>query len=551
MVATHYRWDFVGLSTDEKPTADNPKVTNGSTFYESDTSKYYIWYNNQWYEKVANGGGSTEPTSSETKITSFDNTTKTITGSGFGEQGENSRVYLLLRDYNDYTYLDVASWKDNEIKLTEPIDLSTIEGTTTINIVTNDGIWSNKWLIEGELEVEEYGKIYIQRKTNNSPVETVTLMSSSDITLLNGGTNYYSRKITIQNVEFYRDEVVGFQYGKKANPNSVGGYFLAYMVNLNQPIKLPSTITTDYGNFMYLCTNFNSIVDLGGLTALGNSFLPYCNNYNQPINLKKVTTIGQSFLVSGRKFNNEIINLENVTSVGNSFLNDCISFNQDIDLSNATSVGSYFLANSYNFDSSIKLDKITTVNSYFLRNCYKYDKPLTFVEGITLIDGNFMSNCYSFNSNIILPSTLVTINTNFMNGCRSFNKPLDLSNVTTIGNYFMCNCDSYNQYTGLENVETIGNSFMTGNLSLNNNIRIGSSLTSIGTAFLQDCYSLNEVDINSSVSPTDNSSLSVNRNDCKAYLVGVTLIGNGATTWKTNLSDRSSSPYRKLIDGTL
>lgn len=57
MVATHYRWDFVGLSTDDKPTADNPKVTNGSTFYESDTSKYYIWYNDQWYEKVVSGGG--------------------------------------------------------------------------------------------------------------------------------------------------------------------------------------------------------------------------------------------------------------------------------------------------------------------------------------------------------------------------------------------------------------------------------------------------------------------------------------------------------------
>lgn len=57
MVAQHYRWDFIGLSTDDKPTADNPKVTDGSTFYESDTSKYYIWYDDQWYEKVVEGGG--------------------------------------------------------------------------------------------------------------------------------------------------------------------------------------------------------------------------------------------------------------------------------------------------------------------------------------------------------------------------------------------------------------------------------------------------------------------------------------------------------------
>ena len=56
MVAQHYRWDFIGLSTDTKPDATNEKVTNGSTYYESNTSKLYIWYNNQWYEKTATGG---------------------------------------------------------------------------------------------------------------------------------------------------------------------------------------------------------------------------------------------------------------------------------------------------------------------------------------------------------------------------------------------------------------------------------------------------------------------------------------------------------------
>lgn len=53
-----HRWDFIGLSTDTKPTAETSKrVVNGSTYYESDTSKYYIWYENQWYEKTATGGG--------------------------------------------------------------------------------------------------------------------------------------------------------------------------------------------------------------------------------------------------------------------------------------------------------------------------------------------------------------------------------------------------------------------------------------------------------------------------------------------------------------
>ena len=40
----HYRWDFVGLSTDNKPTpATSEKVVDGSTFYCSDTSKLYAY----------------------------------------------------------------------------------------------------------------------------------------------------------------------------------------------------------------------------------------------------------------------------------------------------------------------------------------------------------------------------------------------------------------------------------------------------------------------------------------------------------------------------
>ena len=59
MVATnHYRWDFIGLSTDTKPTpATNERVANGSTFYCSDNSKLYVWYKDQWYEKTVSGGG--------------------------------------------------------------------------------------------------------------------------------------------------------------------------------------------------------------------------------------------------------------------------------------------------------------------------------------------------------------------------------------------------------------------------------------------------------------------------------------------------------------
>ena len=58
MVAQHYRWDFIGLSTDTKPTPEtSEKVVDGSTFYCSDNSKLYVFCGSNWYERKPLGGG--------------------------------------------------------------------------------------------------------------------------------------------------------------------------------------------------------------------------------------------------------------------------------------------------------------------------------------------------------------------------------------------------------------------------------------------------------------------------------------------------------------
>ena len=58
MVNNHYRWDFIGLSTDTKPTPEtSEKVVDGSTFYCSDTSKLYVFCQGTWYERKSLGGG--------------------------------------------------------------------------------------------------------------------------------------------------------------------------------------------------------------------------------------------------------------------------------------------------------------------------------------------------------------------------------------------------------------------------------------------------------------------------------------------------------------
>lgn len=66
MVAQKYRWDFIGLSTDTKPTPEtSEKVVNGSTFYCSDVSKLYVFCDGTWYERKPLGGGGTTYTAGE------------------------------------------------------------------------------------------------------------------------------------------------------------------------------------------------------------------------------------------------------------------------------------------------------------------------------------------------------------------------------------------------------------------------------------------------------------------------------------------------------
>lgn len=48
------RYDFIGLSTDEKPLPSNSnKVVDGSTYFVADKSELYFWTKSQWYKKTS------------------------------------------------------------------------------------------------------------------------------------------------------------------------------------------------------------------------------------------------------------------------------------------------------------------------------------------------------------------------------------------------------------------------------------------------------------------------------------------------------------------
>lgn len=95
-----YRYDFIGLSTDDKPTpATSNEVVDGSTFYESNTSKLYVWYNNQWYEK--NGGSSITVVQTTGQSTENVMSQKAVTDTIENRLGGLTLLSLTQSEYDD------------------------------------------------------------------------------------------------------------------------------------------------------------------------------------------------------------------------------------------------------------------------------------------------------------------------------------------------------------------------------------------------------------------------------------------------------------------
>ena len=124
MVAQHYRWDFIGLSTDEKPTPQtSEKVVDGSTFYCSDNSKLYVFCGSQWYEKTVSGGGQYE-----LPIASAETLGGVKVGSNLSIDSETGVLAATNTTYNAGSNISIS--EENVISATD---------TTYSNFVGTDG----------------------------------------------------------------------------------------------------------------------------------------------------------------------------------------------------------------------------------------------------------------------------------------------------------------------------------------------------------------------------------------------------------------------------
>lgn len=471
------------------------------------------------------GGGGDEP-GGDAVITGYDSTTGVISGYGFGSTA--GTVYLLDRATHTYVQQPHSAWSPTSITLTTPIDLSVIEGTTSLVAVLSNGEWSTKQLITGQIAVTGFAKAYV----NNPGTDTVRTIavSSSEWSQFNPSNNAYSIQITCGGDTFYSDEVVGIQFGSDFNLTTLGYQTLAYFVDLNQPLVIPEGVTTIQGSFLNYCYNFNQPLVLPSTlrTMNGGNFMYHCEDFNQPMTIPY-----------------------GVTDLGSYFMNYCESFNQSLSLpTTLTGIAPSFMSYSHSFDQPLVIPEgVTEIKNSFMNFAYSFNEKITFPSTLTTIGNDFLKEGLAFNNPLNLPASLTTIGKNFLAKAHSFDQPLTFSSgLLTIGDSFLVENYAFNQPVTLPStLTTIGSYFLAYCYSLDHRLIVPSSVTSIGDGFLRDGYALSRVTVNTSASPIDNNSLAVGRNTCKAYVKGVTIDGTGASTWTTNLPNRTSSPYRNLV----
>lgn len=176
------------------------------------------------------------------------------------------------------------------------------------------------------------------------------------------------------------------------------------------------------------------------------------------------------------------------------------------------------------------------------------------------IGNNFLNDCTSWapSSSSKLTVRADKIGNFFLAGCSSFAGTVVLDGVSSIGDCFMQDCTAYNAPLDLRKVTSIGSYFLDGCTAYAQPIVLGRSLSSLGAGFLQRANSVPSVDVkdiklsdvaNLTTDASKNTMLSTNNSSATSYTTGITLTGDAVQNWMDILPNRTSSPYRKLLNG--
>jgi hypothetical protein len=239
----------------------------------------------------------------------------------------------------------------------------------------------------------------------------------------------------------------------------------------------------------------------------------------------------------------DLTGLSGATVIEHHFLSDCVSFNPANGLTlpaGVTEIGDGFMQHctSFNPANGFELPAgVTEIYDYFMSDCRAFNPEngtLTLPDGLQIIGDYFMYNCHSFNpaNGFEIPAGVTEIGYSFMCYCAAFNPPTGLvipASLSTINGNFMVSCSAFNPSNGLmipAGVTQIkSNSFMAACANMS------GTITFLGTPTIV----------------SDTTSLSTSDSNDDLYKEGVKVTGAGASAAIAAWPNRTSSPYRKLI----
>ena len=242
------------------------------------------------------------------------------------------------------------------------------------------------------------------------------------------------------------------------------------------------------------------------------------------------------------------------TAIPNNCLNGCRNL-EEIDFSFATQIvqiGDYFLHGAQKFNSDMTLpNTITTIGDGFLGSCIRFNSRMTLPNAISSIGKDFMEGNSAFNQDLVIPNSVSVLKEGFFRGNGEFNSSLTLPNsLTKIENFFLQNNTKFNQPLVIPStVTSIGRYFLSMCYAFSQHITIPSGCSIDLYSFMYNCNGVTALTVNSAVSSGDNFSLSTNQSGAAMYQTGVTIYGTQRASWLSNLPNRTSQPYRKLVDG--
>ena len=264
----------------------------------------------------------------------------------------------------------------------------------------------------------------------------------------------------------------------------------------------------------------------------------------------KALTFLSSFSPVGLGFDNAILYRgcivsyiwgRDIEKLPNNFLSYCSNLqmvNADGWAFPGTEIGDYFCRGCTGMITmalSNMSGSLRKVGSYFCAGC-------TALAGTELnsnleeIGDNFLDGCTNLQSSTMMMPKLKVIGRYFMNGCTKFNpsSAITLPMVTFIAGGFLYGCSSFNCdisfSRALMNLRT--NNFLYGCNSMVSTINFGSLSPS-----------------EAGVSTAEYGAFSTGSSSAASYTSGIKIAGDKADEWLAMFPNRTTLPYRKLING--